>query len=180
MINIFQWRIQGLSITQYYFIRFSTRSHLLMRGILLAQLLKDPERYTSFPSPFQRKTVGRSRVGALSSDSKSCRQARNSSFSKGAWNTNHNQGKTIVYLQWLEFQEIYRAQREQGDFTLMSSPWKISASSGLSIRIFGLSPSLMPRLSLRWAFSPWPIAALSLLVFPMALSLSRLIQGHCK
>lgn len=49
----------------------------------------------------------------------------------------------------------------------MSSPWKMSASSGLSMSILGLSPSFAPRLSRRWAFSPWPMAALSLLVFPM-------------
>jgi len=51
--------------------------------------------------------------------------------------------------------------------TLMSSPWNMSASSGLSIRILGRSPSLVPRLSRRWALSPWPPTALSLLVFPI-------------
>lgn len=55
--------------------------------------------------------------------------------------------------------------------TLISSEWKRSASSGLSIRILGLSPSLAPpELSLRGVL--WPpcrsSAARSLLVLPMA------------
>lgn len=55
--------------------------------------------------------------------------------------------------------------------TLISSEWKMSASSGLSIRILGLSPSLAPpELSLRAVL--WPpcrsSAARSLLVLPMA------------
>lgn len=76
------------------YIEFRTIFHLLMRGILLAQLLKDPEMKTSLPSPVQRKTVGLSSVGPLSSASKSCCHARNSSFSIGAWNT-HQAG--IIY-----------------------------------------------------------------------------------
>lgn len=64
--------------------------------------------------------------------------------------------------------------RKAAQLTLMSSLWKMSASSGLSIRILGLS--LPPR----WALSePWPMAALSLLVFPMTLFSSRLAQGYC-
>lgn len=60
-----------------------------MRGILFAQLLKDPDRKTSFPSPVQRKTVGLSKVGPLSSASRSCCHARNSSFSEGACHIEH-------------------------------------------------------------------------------------------
>lgn len=65
--------------------------------------------------------------------------------------------------------------RKAAQLTLMSSLWKMSASSGLSIRILGLS--LPPR----WALSePWPMAALSLLVFPMTLFSSRLAQVYCE
>lgn len=55
--------------------------------------------------------------------------------------------------------------------TLISSEWKMSASSGLSIKILGLSPSLAPpELSLRAVlWPPWrSSAARSLLVLPMA------------
>lgn len=61
--------------------------------------------------------------------------------------------------------------------TFISSVWKMSASSGLSIRILGLSPSLVPpELSLRGVL--WPAcrssAARSLLVLPMA----KCLRGH--
>lgn len=61
--------------------------YLLVKGILL-QLLKDPDKYTSFPPPVQRKTVGRAWVGVLSLTSRSCCQARNSSLSNGAYEHN--------------------------------------------------------------------------------------------
>lgn len=66
--------------------------------------------------------------------------------------------------------------------TLISSEWKMSASSGLSMRILGLSPSLEPpELSLRGVL--WPAcrssAARSLLVLPMAVG-SAGTQGSGK
>ncbi|KAG7268949.1 hypothetical protein CRUP_026340 [Coryphaenoides rupestris] len=45
-------------------------------------------------------------------------------------------------------------------------------------RILGRSPSLVPRLSRRWALSPWAPTALSLLVFPILL-LRDAQTAHC-
>ena len=60
-------------------------THLLVKGILLFQLLKEPDTKTSFPTPVHRNTVGLSATGPLSLASMSCRQAKNSSFSIGAY-----------------------------------------------------------------------------------------------
>lgn len=56
--------------------------------------------------------------------------------------------------------------RGQSRPTFISSLWNKSASSGLSIKILGLSPSLAPPESLRGVL--WPTLARSLLVLPMS------------
>lgn len=61
-------------------------THLRFKGILVAQLLKEPETKTSLAGPDQRNTVGLAcEFGLLLSLSRSCCQARNSWISCGAW-----------------------------------------------------------------------------------------------
>lgn len=61
-------------------------THLRFKGILVAQLLKEPETKTSLAGPDQRNTVGLAcEFGLLPSLSRSCCQARNSWISCGAW-----------------------------------------------------------------------------------------------
>lgn len=65
---------------------------------------------------------------------------------------------------------------EQTSNTFISSEWNKSASSGLSMRIFGLSPSLEapPELSPRVVLCPWRSSpARSLLVFPISVDLKE-------
>lgn len=59
--------------------------NLLLRGILVDQLLKEPDTKTSLALPVQRNTVGLASVGHLLSLSRSCCQARNSCSSCGTW-----------------------------------------------------------------------------------------------
>lgn len=66
--------------------RPSQLRHLLLSGILVAQLLKEPDTKTSLAEPAHLKTVGRAwALGLLLSLSRSCCQARNSWISCGAW-----------------------------------------------------------------------------------------------
>lgn len=59
--------------------------YLLFRGILVAQLLKEPETKTSLAAPDHLNTVGLASVGLLLSFSRSSCQARNSCISCGTW-----------------------------------------------------------------------------------------------
>lgn len=59
--------------------------YLLLSGILVAQLLKEPDTKTSLAPPDHLNTVGLACVGLLLSLSRSCCQARNSCISCGAW-----------------------------------------------------------------------------------------------
>lgn len=62
-------------------------NYLLLSGILVAQLLKEPETKTSLATPDHLNTVGLACVWLLLSLSRSCCQARNSCISCGAWTT---------------------------------------------------------------------------------------------
>lgn len=68
-----------------FFQVFPKPAHLLLRGILVAQLLNDPDTKISLPAPVQRNTVGLAWLGHLLSLSRSRCQARNSWISWGAW-----------------------------------------------------------------------------------------------
>ncbi len=70
--------------------RSDESNYLLLSGILLLQLLKEPDTKTSLASPDHLNTVGLACGGGLLlSLSRSCCHARNSWISCGAWTSRH-------------------------------------------------------------------------------------------
>ena len=109
-------------------------NYLLLSGILLAQLLKEPETKTSLAPPFHVKTVGLLCAGFLVLLSRSRCQARNSCISCGALNKGDGEESVFEEVGGLNTSVCVRIRYRKPRDTLLTSKVKLCWDSSTQLK----------------------------------------------